>query len=106
MSPDRFVPRIMPALVTGLALLAAPAMGGDVKERIAADVFGEWSITRGAGKAVCQFSLIAEAADVDRFVLKLKPGCDAQITRFGPVAWKLDRGQFVMLSAKAEAWRF
>ena len=27
-------------------------------------------------------------------------------TRFAPVSWKLDRGQFVMLNAKGEAWRF
>jgi hypothetical protein len=39
-------------------------------------------------------------------VLIVKLGCDGLITRFAPVSWKLDRGQFVMLNAKGEAWRF
>ena len=46
------------------------------------------------------------AYDPDSFVVTLKPGCDASITRFGPVAWKLDRGQFVMIGAGNQAWRF
>ena len=76
------------------------------KERIADDLFGEWQITRGAGRPVCQLTLGNTAHDADSFVLAVKPGCDQAITRFGPVAWKLDRGQFVMLSAAGQAWRF
>ena len=44
--------------------------------------------------------------DADSFALILKPSCDALITRFGPVAWRFDRGQFVMLDAKGQSWRF
>lgn len=76
------------------------------KERIADNLFGDWQITRGPGRAVCQLTLGNTAHDADSFVLELKPGCDQIITRFGPVAWKLDRGQFVMIAANGQAWRF
>jgi hypothetical protein len=81
-------------------------LAGGGKERITDDLFGDWQITRGTPKAVCQLTLGNTAYDTDSFALTLKPGCDQLITRFAPVAWRLDRGQFVMLSAKGEAWRF
>src|SRR5882672_4404740 len=65
------------------------------KERITDDLFGDWQITRGTPKAVCQFTLGNTAFDSDSFVLIVKLGCDGLITRFAPVSWKLDRGQFV-----------
>jgi hypothetical protein len=76
------------------------------KERIPDDLFGDWAFTRGAGRQICGLTLGNTAYDADSFALVLKPGCDPLIMRFAPVAWKLDRGQFVMLSAKGEAWRF
>ena len=76
------------------------------KERIPDDLFGDWAFTRGAARQICGVTLGNTAYDTDSFVLVLKPGCDPIIARFAPVAWKLDRGQFVMLSAKGEAWRF
>ena len=39
-------------------------------------------------------------------MLTLKPGCDPLITRFAPVSWRFDRGQFVMLAANGQSWRF
>jgi hypothetical protein len=81
-------------------------LAGGGKERITDDLFGDWQITRGTPKAVCQFTLGNTAFDSDSFVLIVKLGCDGLITRFAPVSWKLDRGQFVMLNAKGEAWRF
>jgi len=75
------------------------------KERITDDLFGEWQFVR-AGKTICQFTLGNTAFDADSFALILKSGCDALITRFGPVAWRFDRGQFVMLDAKGQSWRF
>jgi hypothetical protein len=76
------------------------------KDRIPDDLFGDWAFTRGGSRQVCGLTLGNTAYDADSFVLTLKLGCDALITRFAPVAWKLDRGQFVMLSAKGESWRF
>lgn len=81
-------------------------LAGGGRERITDDLFGDWQITRGSAKAICQLTLGNTAYDTDSFVLTLKPGCGQLIARFAPVSWKLDRGQFVMLSAKGEAWRF
>jgi hypothetical protein len=75
------------------------------KERITDDLFGDWQFAR-AGKTICQFTLGNTAFDADSFALILKPGCDPLVTRFGPVAWRFDRGQFVMLDAKGQSWRF
>jgi hypothetical protein len=76
------------------------------KDRIPDDLFGDWAFTRGSARQICGLTLGNTAYDTDSFALVLKPGCDPLIARFAPVAWKLDRSQFVMLSAKGEAWRF
>ena len=34
------------------------------------------------------------------------PAATPLVTRFAPVAWRFDRGQFVMLDAKGQSWRF
>jgi len=75
------------------------------KERITDDLFGDWQFSRG-GKTICQLTLNNTAYDTDSFALTLKPGCDPFITRFAPVSWRLDRGQFVMLAANGQSWRF
>src|SRR5256714_2332319 len=75
------------------------------KERITDDLFGEWQFSRG-GKTICQLTLGNTAYDTDSFALTLKPGCDQFIAGFRPVSWRLDRGQFVMLAANGQSWRF
>ena len=77
------------------------------KERIPDDLFGDWAFTRGgANRPICGMTLGNTAYDTDSFVLTLKPNCDPLIARFAPVGWKLDRGQFVMVSAKGDSMRF
>lgn len=76
------------------------------KDHIPDDLFGDWAFTRGSARPVCALTLGNTAYDADSFILTLKAGCDAVITRFAPVSWKLDRSQFVMFNAKGEAWRF
>ena len=76
------------------------------KDRITDDLFGDWQITRGPGRPICELNLGNIAYDTDSFVVTVKPGCDVFITRFGPVAWRLDRGQFVMIGGGGQAWRF
>jgi len=69
-------------------------------------MFGNWNFVR-ANKTICQVTLMDTEADTDSFALETKPGCDAFITRFAPRAWRMDRGQFVLLSTKADVvWRF
>ena len=76
------------------------------QQRTADQMFGDWAVTRGGNRSVGQITFGSTAADPDNFVLTVKPGCDQQIMRFGPVSWRLDRGQLVMLSAKGDTWRF
>jgi Protease inhibitor Inh len=69
-------------------------------------MFGSWNFVR-ANKTICQITLMDTAADTDSFALEIKPNCDQFITRFAPRAWRMDRGQFVLLSTKADVvWRF
>jgi Protease inhibitor Inh len=68
---------------------------------------GDWGVVRGSGKTVCTITLTNAAAGSDAFALKLKPGCEAFVTGFGPVAWYMDRGELVLKSKTAgRFWRF
>jgi len=83
------------------AAVAASPLG------LAADqMAGDWNVVRGSGKAVCTITLTNAAAGTDSFALKLKPGCDAFVTRFGPAAWYMDRGELVLRSRGGQFWRF
>jgi hypothetical protein len=67
---------------------------------------GDWAVVRGSGKAICTITLTNSAAGPDNLSLKLKPGCDAFVTRFGPSTWYMYRGELVLKSAKGQFWRF
>jgi Protease inhibitor Inh len=74
---------------------------------LAADqMAGDWNLVRGSGKSVCTITLTNTTAGQDNFTLRLKPGCDAFVTRFGPATWYMDRGELVLKSAKGQFWRF
>ena len=76
--------------------------------RSADDMVGDWAIARGTGKPVCMLTLANSpaTATADALALKIKPGCDALVTRFGPTAWRIDQGDLVLLSARGQIWRF
>ncbi len=74
--------------------------------RSADDMAGDWTIARGTGKAICSLTLANTPAGTDVFALKVKPGCDPLVTRFGPTAWRLEQGQLVLLSARGQSWQF
>jgi hypothetical protein len=76
--------------------------------RSADDMFGDWAIARGTGKPICMLTLAstAAAAGSDNLALKIKPGCDVLITRFGPTSWRMDNGELVLQSARGQTWRF
>jgi len=92
----------------GRYFLQNAAVAAASRGRPADDLFGDWAFVRGGtgGKPICAVTLANVAADADSFAVDVKPGCDQLITRFGPKAWKMDRGQLVMLSVKGEIWRF
>jgi hypothetical protein len=69
-----------------------------------AELLGDWTILRGE-KLICQVTLTSTAFDQDSFVLTLKPGCDASVTRYGLSSWHLDRGELLLVSPRG-VWRF
>lgn len=66
---------------------------------------GDWTLTRG-GRPICIVTLAATPAAGDDFALKVKPGCDALVTRFAPNTWQMDRGELVFKGAHEQFWRF
>jgi hypothetical protein len=74
--------------------------------RSADDMAGDWAVAHGAGKPICVLSLVNSPAGADALTLKVKPGCDAAVTRFNPAAWRMDQGELVLLSQRGESWQF
>jgi hypothetical protein len=72
------------------------------------DLLGDWAIARGTGKPICTLTLANTAVPpgADNLALKIKPGCDALITRFGPISWHMDQGELVLLAPRGQTWRF
>jgi hypothetical protein len=81
------------------AAAATPAHSAD-------DLAGDWAVTRGAGKPICALTLANSPAGTDALTLKIKPGCDALVTRFNPSAWRMEQGQLVLLSPRGQTWQF
>jgi hypothetical protein len=79
-----------------------------VQIRSADDLVGDWAIARGSGKPICALTLANTPAATggDYLVLKLKPGCDALVTRFGPTTWRMDKGELVLSTPRGQSWRF
>jgi hypothetical protein len=72
---------------------------------LAADqMAGDWAVARGSGKVICTITLTNTGPGPNNFSLKLKPGCDAFVTRFSPSTWHMDRGELVLKSAKGQFW--
>jgi hypothetical protein len=74
--------------------------------RTADQMFGDWALVRGAGRPICTLTLSNAAAGQDTYVTRVKPGCDAVVTRFGPTTWRMDRGELVLASPRGQTWRF
>ena len=70
------------------------------------EMIGDWAVARGTGKPICLLSLAGSPAGADALALKVKPGCDALVTRFGPTSWRMDQGELLLLSARGQNWRF
>jgi hypothetical protein len=79
----------------------------DPAERVQiSDLYGDWNLSRRPGTAICRITLADEAAGENLLVMRVHPGCDAAVIRFGPVSWRLDRGDVVLLSQRGETLRF
>ena len=90
----------------GRYFLQNAAVAAAQKDKTADQMFGDWGFVRSGGRVICGITLENTAKDADSFALTVKTVCDPLIVRFGPVAWKLDRGQLILLNAKGEMWRF
>jgi hypothetical protein len=66
---------------------------------------GDWVLVRTAGRPICALTLSDTPAPGDSFAVRVKPGCDAAITRFAPASWRMDRGELV-LTGRGQPWRF
>jgi Protease inhibitor Inh len=69
-------------------------------------MIGDWAMVRGNGQAICGLTLTNTEATPDNFQVYLKPRCDPAVAAFGPTAWRLERGELLLMSASGEAWRF
>jgi hypothetical protein len=72
----------------------------------AEQVTGDWNIVRSAGTPICRLTLAAPTAGADEMPLKIQPGCDPLVMRFGPVSWHMERGELILKSARGSIWRF
>jgi hypothetical protein len=75
-------------------------------ELSASDIAGDWAVTRGAGKPICVLTLANNPIAGDILALKMKPGCDTSVTRFGPTGWRMDEGELMLMSPNGQTWQF
>jgi len=74
--------------------------------RSADDMIGDWAVARGTGKPICVLTLANTPAGADTLSLKVKPGCDPFVVRFGPTSWRMNQGELELVSARGQSWRF
>ena len=69
-------------------------------------MIGDWQMVRGNGRPICGLTLTNTEATGDNFQVFLKPKCDPAVAAFGPVQWRLDRGQMILMSKTGDTWQF
>ncbi len=69
-------------------------------------MIGDWQMVRGNGRQVCGLTLTNTETTADNFQVFLKPKCDPAVAAFGPVQWRLERGQIILMSKTGDAWQF
>ena len=69
-------------------------------------MIGDWAMVRSNDQVICGLTLTNTDAGQDNFQVFLKPKCDPAVTAFAPTAWRLERGELLLMSANGEAWRF
>src|ERR1700704_2170814 len=69
-------------------------------------MIGDWAMVRGNGRPICGLTLTNTEASPDNFQVFLKPRCDPAVAAFAPTAWRLERGELLLMSQNGEVWRF
>jgi len=90
----------------GIFFMQSAAVAAAQAGLTADQMAGDWGLVRGSGKTVCTLTLSNTAAGAEAYALRLKPGCDAFVTRFGPASWYMDHGELVLRSRAGQLWRF
>jgi hypothetical protein len=88
----------------GILFIQNPS-GLGAPPKTAEQIKGEWNLIRRTGQRVCSLTLSDTAAG-EEFVVRVQPGCDGVVTRFGVATWQMDRGEIVLRSASGQSWRF
>jgi hypothetical protein len=88
----------------GILFIQNPS-GLGAPPKTAAQIKGEWNLVRRTGQRICSLTLSDTAAG-EEFVVRVQPGCDSAVTRFGLATWQMDRGEIVLRSASGQSWRF
>jgi hypothetical protein len=88
----------------GILFIQSAAAAGPAP-KLAEQMTGEWSLVRGAGKALCTLALTDTPAGID-LAVRVRPGCDPAIVRFAPGTWSMDRSELVLKGARDATWRF
>ncbi|MFG1417965.1 AprI/Inh family metalloprotease inhibitor [Xanthobacter sp. V0B-10] len=60
------------------------------------EVMGEWLLSRGAGPAVCRWTLGEARAPGGGYRMEVAPDCDESLTRFGAGSWELSGGNILV----------
>lgn len=98
--------RMFEALRPGEGRLLIEAAGSAVPDIRPEQLSGDWAVVRGAtGRTICTLTLSGAAAG-EAFAVKVNPPCEALVTRFNPVSWRLERGGLSLFSARGESWLF
>lgn len=69
-------------------------------------MIGDWQMVRGNGRPICGLTLTNTETTGDNFQVFVKPKCDPAVAAFGPVQWRLERGQMILMSKAGETWQF
>ena len=75
--------------------------------RTADQMIGDWALVRDETKTICTLTLTNNAiAGQEGYALRVKPPCDAIVTRFNPGSWRMDQGELVLSGRGENTWRF
>jgi hypothetical protein len=79
----------------------------DPSERVqAADLFGEWVLSRPDGKATCRVTLTDEVAGNELYAARVNAECDPAIAKLGINQWRLERGDVLLRVKSGDPLRF
>jgi hypothetical protein len=74
--------------------------------RAAEGAAGEWAVSVAGSRPGCTLVLSLAKVTGESHPARVKPGCEAAVARFEPVAWYVDQAELVLVSMRGPSWRF